>query len=71
LVFCIDMDQGSQASFNDEPERERFPKAYDPSSPEVRERRRKLFEDIARTRTPETDEAMNKIASRFMSKLTW
>jgi len=49
----------------------RFPKAYDPANPQVAERRRKLFEQIAKTRTPETDEAMNKIASRFMSKLSW
>ena len=62
------MDDRSETMLNDG--QRRFPKAYDPTSPDVRERRRKLFEEIARTRTPETDEAMNKIASRFMQTLT-
>jgi hypothetical protein len=62
------MNDGSDMILNDGPRR--FPKAYDPASPEVRERRRKLFEEIAKTRTPETDEAMNKIASQFIQTLT-
>ena len=43
----------------------RFPASYNPTSPEVIERRRKLFEDIARNRTPESDVAMAKIAKMF------
>jgi hypothetical protein len=38
---------------------------YDPGNPEVIERRRKLFEDIARNHTTETDVAMMKIAKMF------
>jgi hypothetical protein len=39
--------------------------SYDPGNPEVIGRRRKLFEDIARNRTPESDIAMQKIAKMF------
>lgn len=67
-MLFMGMEHGSEMSLNDGPRR--FPKAYDPTSPDVRERRRRLFEEIARTRTPETDEAMNKIASRFIQTLT-
>ena len=41
---------------------------YDPQDPEVAKRRKKLFEEIARNRTPETDAAMNKIAERFLGR---
>jgi hypothetical protein len=51
-----------------ETRRSQFPKAYDPTCPEVRERRRRLHEAIAKNRTPETDAAMNKIAERFLAR---
>jgi hypothetical protein len=42
--------------------------AYDWRSPEVQQRRQKLFEEIAKNRTPETDAAMNKFAAAFFAK---
>jgi hypothetical protein len=46
----------------------RFAKSYDPQNRDIRERRRKLFHEIARNRTAETDAAMNKVAARFLGK---
>jgi hypothetical protein len=43
----------------------RFPSWYDPYSPEGIERRRKLFENIARDRTPQSEEAMEKLITMF------
>jgi hypothetical protein len=43
----------------------RFPSWYDPYSTEGIERRRKLFEEIARNRTPETDDAMERLIATF------
>jgi hypothetical protein len=46
----------------------RFPAWYDPNSPEVKERRRNLFENLKKNQTPETDLAMNELADRFLRK---
>jgi hypothetical protein len=40
----------------------RFPPWYDPDSPVVKERRRKLFEALAAGYSPEAEEAMERIA---------
>jgi hypothetical protein len=42
--------------------------AYDWRSSEVKQRRQKLFEEIAKNRTPETDAAMEKFAAAFFAK---
>ena len=44
------------------------PPAYDWRSPEVKQRRQKLFEEIAKNRSPETDAAMEKFAAAFFAK---
>jgi hypothetical protein len=43
----------------------RVPDGYDPTSPEVIERRRKLFAALNSGRTPESDAVMDKLAERF------
>jgi hypothetical protein len=53
------------AKENDPRSQLRFPSWYNPYTPESIERRRKLFEDIARNRTPESDEAMEKLYRMF------
>jgi hypothetical protein len=58
----------SKSSSGSTDARSRFAKAYDPQTPETQERRRRLFEEIARNRTAETDAAMNKVAARFLGK---
>lgn len=46
----------------------RFPSCYDPRSPEVIERRKKLVNDLKIGRTAETDAAMNEFADRVLRK---
>jgi hypothetical protein len=43
----------------------RFPSWYNPYSPEGVERRRKLFENIARDRTAGSEEAMDQLIAMF------
>ena len=43
----------------------RLPSWYNPYTPEAIDRRRKLFEDIARNRTPESDAAMETVYRMF------
>ena len=71
-MFTIDMaaDKSDQSGMEFNPrESVRRTQGYDPNSPETKERRRKLFEAISRNRTPETDAAMNKLASDFYARL--
>jgi hypothetical protein len=50
---------------SDERSKLRFPSWYNPYSKEGVERRRKLFEEIAQNRTPETDQAMARLIAMF------
>ena len=50
---------------NDARARLRFPSWYNPYTPDAIERRRKLFEDIARNRTSESEDAMDKVYRIF------
>jgi hypothetical protein len=56
--MATEADNGARAKL-------RFPSWYNPYSPEVVERRRKLFEEIARNRTPESEDAMDKVYRMF------
>ena len=50
---------------NDARAKLRFPTWYNPYTPDAIERRRKLFEEIARIRTQESEDAMDKFYRLF------